>query len=94
MPLEKRDNMGFAIHPFLIVLLIMLGAAMLVVCGAGISRFASKREKDSNAFKERTVEQDDYMREVRARTIAGLAPQGGGRGERYGARGYGGQRGR
>ncbi|KAH7128408.1 hypothetical protein B0J11DRAFT_270211 [Dendryphion nanum] len=74
MPILKRDNGGYAIHPLLIVLLIMLGAAFVVACGAGISRFATKDKKD-DAFKDRSEEQNQYMREVRARNVDGLVYQ-------------------
>jgi hypothetical protein len=34
--LAKRDNMGYAIHPSLIVLIIIIGAAMVVACAFAV----------------------------------------------------------
>ncbi|KAJ4991774.1 hypothetical protein SVAN01_02624 [Stagonosporopsis vannaccii] len=67
MYLQKRDNMGFDISPFLIVILAVLGAGGLVICGAVVMRFYGGDEQDTN-FMNRSVEQDRYMREVRERS--------------------------
>jgi hypothetical protein len=75
MAFEKRDNMGYAIHPSLIVLLILLAAAALVTCGYAVNRLVGI-EESPNGFKARTVEQDDYMREVRSRNVDGLMSEG------------------
>lgn len=75
MAFEKRDNMGYALHPVVIVLLILLGALGLVVCGYAVNRLLGI-EDSSDGFKARTVEQDDYMREVRSRNVNGLMSQG------------------
>ncbi|KAF2241221.1 hypothetical protein BU26DRAFT_404012, partial [Trematosphaeria pertusa] len=63
--LEKRDNMGFAIPPAAIILLVMLGAAFLVCMGFAVARFLVDDKDDT--WTRRPVAQDDYMREVRAR---------------------------
>ncbi|KAF2120256.1 hypothetical protein BDV96DRAFT_642099 [Lophiotrema nucula] len=70
---EKRDNMGYAIHPSLIVLLIMLGAALLVAMLAGMIRMYFPAE-EGMTFPSN--EQMEYMREVRERNLADLMATG------------------
>ncbi|PSN75056.1 hypothetical protein BS50DRAFT_628296 [Corynespora cassiicola Philippines] len=85
--LEKRDNMGwsshtrdsiclwfrYAIHPFGIVLLSMLGAGLLVAVGAGIWRVMYP---NNDGWKHRSASQEDYMREVRSRNSDALMREG------------------
>lgn len=66
---EKRDNMGYAIHPFGIVILSMLGAGFLVAAAFAVT--ASYRRME-DAEIPRSVSQDHYMREVRTRNFNGL----------------------
>jgi hypothetical protein len=65
-PLLKRDNMGYDIHPILIVFLIMLGSAVLLVCCYGFHQYLSS-SKNEEGIKPATEEQMQYMKEVRAR---------------------------
>ncbi|KAF2466318.1 uncharacterized protein BDR25DRAFT_306150 [Lindgomyces ingoldianus] len=67
----RRDNMGYAIPPSLIVLLIMLGAMAVVICGYAVSRLLGFSEAP-NGYKPRSTEQEEYMREVRQRGLAGF----------------------
>jgi hypothetical protein len=53
----------------------MLGAAALVTCGYAVSRLRGNTEIPE-AFKPRTPEQEEYMREVRNRNIGGLMYEG------------------
>tara|TARA_R110002003_G_scaffold244_1_gene17405 strand:+ start:9812 stop:10123 length:312 start_codon:yes stop_codon:yes gene_type:complete len=64
--LQKRDNMGFAISPALIIFLVILGAGFLVCCGFAIVRFYGD-DADQNQYTRRDPAQDAYMREVRER---------------------------
>lgn len=75
MSLQKRDNMGYAIAPSLIILLILLASAAIVTCGYAVHRLMGLSEPD-NAYKPRSVEQEDYMREVRSRNIEALMSEG------------------
>ncbi|KAF1998408.1 hypothetical protein P154DRAFT_524095 [Amniculicola lignicola CBS 123094] len=63
--------MGFAIHPSLIILLILLGAGLFICAGYGVHRLYGAPDNDSG-YQARTTEQDDYMREVRARNVDSL----------------------
>ena len=72
MHLEKRDNMGFLIPPSAIVLLVMLGAGCLVCCGYAVWRLMEGSE-GATGFKPRTVEQEQYMADVRTRNMEALA---------------------
>ena len=65
MALAKRDNMGYAMAPPLIVLLCILGAGFAVCIGFAIFRFYYDHDPDS--WQKRNHEQDAYMREVRER---------------------------
>ncbi|KAF2817254.1 uncharacterized protein BDZ99DRAFT_431209 [Mytilinidion resinicola] len=68
--LHKRDNMGYAIPPSLIVLICMLGAGICVCLGFAVhSQFFGT---SSNELKSMSPEQMDYMREVRERNMAAL----------------------
>lgn len=66
---EKRDNMGYPIHPIAIVLLAMLGAGF-VVCGAYAITSSYRTVEETEP--PRSVSQDNYMREVRARNVDGI----------------------
>lgn len=70
----KRDNMGYAIHPLLIVLLIMLAAALVVCMGFAVNRLFVGEESDG--LRPRSVEQEQYMVDVRQRNLAILAQEG------------------
>ncbi|KAF2261802.1 hypothetical protein CC78DRAFT_535407 [Lojkania enalia] len=74
MTIEKRDNMGYAIHPALIVLLIILGAGLVVTAIAGMVRVYFK--DDSEGIKPISGEQFDYMKQVRERNLQGLYEEG------------------
>jgi hypothetical protein len=78
MPLQKRDNMGFAVPPWAIILLVMLGGGFAVCCGFAMFRFYYDYD-EGNKFKRRP-EQDAYMREVRERSWLELSRRTGGRG--------------
>lgn len=67
MYLDKRDNMGFQVAPALIIFLVILGGGALVCCGFAVYRFWGPEAPDTN-YMHRSVEQDQYMREVRERT--------------------------
>lgn len=70
-----RDNQGYALPFFVIVLIIIFGALCLVICGYAIHRtfgFAP----DSNGFKDIPMAQADYMAEVRLRNMDSLAQEG------------------
>lgn len=75
MAFEKRDNMGYPIHPLLITFFICLGIFALVVCAYAIHRLMGF-ENASRALASRSVEQDDYMRQVRSRNLDGLMAEG------------------
>ncbi|KAF2026222.1 hypothetical protein EK21DRAFT_74590 [Setomelanomma holmii] len=64
--LQKRDNMGFAISPALIIFLVILGAGFMVCCGFAVVRFYGG-DIDQNQYVRRNPEQDAYMRKVRER---------------------------
>ncbi|KAF2737226.1 hypothetical protein EJ04DRAFT_431394 [Polyplosphaeria fusca] len=66
--------MGYAIHPSLIVLLIMLGAAFLVAMGFGVSRIYGTTQ--DHMLRPMSNEQAGYMREVRERGMQGLYWEG------------------
>ena len=67
--------MGFAIHPALIVLLIMVGSAVAVMMGYAVHKLVGFNDS-SDGFKPRTQEQEIYMREVRDRNVDGLMVEG------------------
>lgn len=54
------------VAPAVIILVVILGAGGMVVCGAAVMRFYGDVEQDPN-FNSRSPEQDAYMREVRER---------------------------
>lgn len=68
MYLGKRDNMGYAIPPMAIVILIMIGAGIVSCCCYAVIRMFSP-EDDGNVFKSPSEEQQQYMAEVRARNV-------------------------
>ena len=59
------------IPPAAVVLLVMLGASALVVCGYAVHRLMGFG--DMPLDQHRSDEQDKYMREVRARNLTGLS---------------------
>jgi hypothetical protein len=73
--LTKRDNMGFALHPSLIVLLVLLGAGFMVAAGYAINSAFGFRE-DGNGFKATSPEQMQYMADVRARNMDKMMSEG------------------
>ncbi|KAF2503010.1 hypothetical protein BU16DRAFT_533299 [Lophium mytilinum] len=68
--LHKRDNMGYAIPPSLIVLICMFGAGIMVCLGFAVHSqfFGTSR----NELPSMSPEQMDYMREVRERNMSAL----------------------
>lgn len=64
--LYKRDNMGFVIPPWAIILLVMLGGGFAICCGYAMFRFYYE-PSDETKWAKRRPEQDAYMREVRER---------------------------
>lgn len=73
--LFPRDNAGYALPFFVIVLIIIFGALCLVICGYAIHRtFGFK--KDGNGFKPVSAAQATYMAEVRIRNMDNLAYEG------------------
>jgi hypothetical protein len=66
MALAKRDNMGYAMAPALIVFLCILGAGFAVCIGFAIFRFYGD-SGNSDFWQKRNPEQDAYMREIRER---------------------------
>ncbi|KAF2660021.1 hypothetical protein K491DRAFT_775033 [Lophiostoma macrostomum CBS 122681] len=74
--LAKRDsNMGYAIPPTVIVLLIIFGAACVVACAFAVYQLFGNSMNAEN-WGVRTPEQDEYMREVRHRNVSGLMGTG------------------
>jgi hypothetical protein len=71
----KRDNMGYAIPPTVIVLLIMVGAGFLV-CMAYAVHSAFGFGQDRNEPKPPTVEQMEYMAEVKIRNLEAMQREG------------------
>ncbi|KAF1846845.1 uncharacterized protein K460DRAFT_284888 [Cucurbitaria berberidis CBS 394.84] len=79
--LVKRDD-DYAIPPFAIILLIMVGSALLVCCGFAIHSVYGFGE-DTTGIKPMSNEQEEYMNEVRARNLEALMYEGAkGRAER------------
>ncbi|KAL6707479.1 hypothetical protein ACN47E_004049 [Coniothyrium glycines] len=76
MYLDKRDNMGFAMAPSLIIFLVILGAGAMVICGFAVMRFFGGDLEDQSHWNQRTPEQDAYMREVRERNWSKLPQLG------------------
>jgi hypothetical protein len=66
MALQKRDNMGYQIHPSLIVLLVILGAGFCVCVAFAIYQNLGEQH-DPDRWQKRRPEQDAYMRIVRER---------------------------
>jgi hypothetical protein len=67
LDLTKRDNMGFLLPPFVIWLLTLLGAAVAITIGFAIHRLMGLEYP--RPWKPRSVEQDNYMRDVRRRNV-------------------------
>ncbi|KAF1914693.1 hypothetical protein BDU57DRAFT_301596 [Ampelomyces quisqualis] len=77
MALAKRDNMGYAMPPPLIVFLCILGAGFAVCIGFAIFRFYGD-SGNSDIWQKRRPDQDAYMREVRERNwyrLSGITGQ-------------------
>jgi hypothetical protein len=66
MALQKRDNMGYQIHPSLIVLLVILGAGFCVCVAFAIYQNLGAPH-NPDMWQKRRPEQDAYMRDVRER---------------------------
>ncbi|EAT90132.1 hypothetical protein HBI56_045150 [Parastagonospora nodorum] len=75
--LLKRDNMGFVIPPWAIILLVMLGGGFAICCGYALFRFYYE-PSDETKWASRRPEQDAYMREVRERHWHELSRRTGG----------------
>ncbi|ORY05903.1 hypothetical protein BCR34DRAFT_490511 [Clohesyomyces aquaticus] len=67
--------MGYAIHPSLIVLLIMLATVVVIMMGYAMHRLLGLKDA-SDGYKPRNVDQEEYMREVRHRSQVGLYHEG------------------
>lgn len=78
MHLTKRDD---TVPPEAVVILVMLGALAVVFLGYAVHRLWGFRE-DGNGHKPRSVEQEQYMADVRMRNVDILAREV--RGSRYG----------
>ena len=63
-----------AIPPAAVVVLVMLGASALVVCGYAVHRLMGFGDMPPD--QHRSHEQDEYMRELRARNLTGLLREG------------------
>lgn len=73
--LVPRDNAGYALPFFVIVLIIIFAALFFVIMGYAIHRtFGFK--KDGNGFKPVSAVQATYMAEVRIRNMDNLAYEG------------------
>jgi hypothetical protein len=59
------------VPPAAVVVLVMLGASALVVCGYAVHRLMGFGDMPPD--RHRSHEQDEYMREVRARNLTGLS---------------------
>jgi len=70
--------MGFAIAPALIIFLVIVGGGAMVCIGFAIYRFYGE-DLNHNSWKNRTPEQDAYMREVRERNWKKLPKTGRGK---------------
>lgn len=81
--LVKRDD-EYVIPKPLIVLLIMLGA-LLVVCMGYAIHATFGFGHDPHGLKDCSVEQQEYMAEVRVRNMSGLMYEGA-KGQGYGHR--------
>lgn len=74
--LSRRDeNMGFTLPPSIIILLIMLAASFLVCMGFAIHS-AFGFGTDPNQPKPMSVEQMEYMAEVKVRNLEALQREG------------------
>lgn len=62
------------VPPAAVVVLVMLGASALVVCGYAVHKLIGFGDMPPD--QHRSHEQDEYMREVRARNLAGLSREG------------------
>lgn len=73
--LIPRDYAGYALPPFVIVLIVVFAALCLVVCGYATHRTFGFR-KNGNGFKPVSAAQATYMAEVRIRNMDHLAYEG------------------
>ncbi|KAH7406918.1 hypothetical protein DE146DRAFT_411048 [Phaeosphaeria sp. MPI-PUGE-AT-0046c] len=76
MAIRKRDNMGFAIAPSLIIFLVILGSGFLVCCLFAVFRFYGE-EPGQHVWQKRSHEQDMYMKDVRDRNRMRMYKPGG-----------------
>ncbi|KAK7193358.1 hypothetical protein DPSP01_010980 [Paraphaeosphaeria sporulosa] len=87
-PISKRDradNMGYAIPPNAIVLLVLLGTGFVVAMLYGMDRMTGFRGREAAAPRPLSAEQAAYMAEVRRRNAMMLweeAERGRGKGRR------------
>jgi hypothetical protein len=70
---EKRDNMGYPIHPIAIVLLAILGAGFLVACAFAVH--SSYGRSSADVLPGRSIAQEQYMQDVRARNVDDIMAQ-------------------
>jgi hypothetical protein len=73
--LVSRDNAGYALPFFVIVLIIIFAALCFVICGYAIHRTFGFTG-DGNGFKPVSPAQATYMAEVRIRNMDNLAYEG------------------
>ncbi|KAF2655835.1 hypothetical protein K491DRAFT_715974 [Lophiostoma macrostomum CBS 122681] len=66
--LAKRDDLSSALHPFLMTFYVLLGCTACLLGGYATHRLMGMKQAPSG-YKPRSVEQDDYMREVRRRNL-------------------------
>ncbi|KAF9740484.1 hypothetical protein PMIN06_007637 [Paraphaeosphaeria minitans] len=77
-PLHTRDdadNMGYAIPPNAIVLLVLLGAGFVIAMLYGMDRMTGFRGREAVAPRPLSAEQAAYMAEVRRRNVMMLCEE-------------------
>lgn len=73
--LVPRDEAGYALPFFVIVLIIIFAALCLVICGYAIHRTIGFKD-EGGEFQHISAAQATYMAEVRIRNMEGLAHEG------------------
>lgn len=73
------DNMGFAIPPEAIVLIICIGACFVCIGGYGIHRVTQPHLFTPHNFGDRSAEQNEYMFSVRERHLEDIMREMGSR---------------
>jgi len=73
--LVPRDESGYALPFFVIVLIIIFAALCLVICGYAIHRTIGFKD-EGDGFKHISPTQAAYMAEVRVRNMDNLAYEG------------------